>query len=303
MQNSETRLPLADESQRIALRNILMATDFSSCSEAALDYALSVARRYDAQLYVAHVVLADTFQPAPLGAEDLTASQAIRRAEQQMAELLVSGKLRGIPHRVLLGQGALWGSLEEMIRANEVDLVVVGTHGRTGMRKLVLGSVAEEIFRRAPCPVMTVGPQVSSAAPQQIDVRRILLPTDFSPASQRAAAYAFSLAQEFAARITLLHVVEESSAETARELELLRGATLERLLKSVPQEAELWCEPELAVHFGPRAERILAAAEQDGADLIVMGVRRTAHFPGHLPPATAYRVVRQAHCPVLTVQH
>jgi len=279
-----------------------MATDFSSGSDVALDYALSVVRRYDAHLYVAHVVLPDILQPTPLGIPKGEMDAFLRHAERQMCQLLVSGRLRGVPHQVLLGHGALWAVLSEMIREHEIDLVVVGTHGRTGVRKLVLGSGAEEIFRLAPCPVMTVGPQVPSQVPAEITVRRILSATDFTVASERAAAYAFSLAQEFQARITLLHVVENAGAASAHEQEALREAVLRQLRRFVPPEAEFWCELEFAVKFGAASDGILEAARERQADLIVMGVSKVGSFPGHLPPATAYKVACQAHCPVLTAR-
>lgn len=253
-------------------------------------------------LYVAHVIRTDPFQPGLPGTAKNFLSQTVRRAEQEMANLLISGVLRGVPHQVLLGQGALWESLARMIRDNDVDLVVVGTHGRTGVRKVVLGSVAEEIFRRASCPVLTVGPKVPVSAPHEIEFRRIVYAADFSPASDRAALYALSLAQEFGARITLLHAVGDSELPSPRELEAVRRSILDRLKTLVPAEAEAWCEPEFAVCFGSAADAILQNAEQPPADLIVLGVKKTASFPGHMPPGTAYRVVCQAPCPVFTVR-
>jgi nucleotide-binding universal stress UspA family protein len=296
-------MKVADSKTRVALGNILMATDFSAHSEAALRYALSVARRYDSRIYVAHIVQPEILQPVMLGSVAPSVETVVRHAEQQMADLLVSGQLRGVPHQVLLGRGSLWPVLLGMIQEHEIDLVVVGTHGRTGVQKLVLGSVAEEIFRLAPCPVMTVGPRVSGDAPEEIRLRHIVHATDFSPAGQAAAAFALSLAQEYEAQLTLLHVVEDAAGVTGREREVLREATVRKLKAMVPLEAELWCEPEYAVEFGERGERILEVTHSRGADLAVLGVRRTGNFPGHLPPATAYKVAARAHCPVLTVRN
>lgn len=294
---------LVDGKTRVALGNILMATDFSAHSTAALRFALSVARRFDSRLYVAHVVQPEILQPPMLGAVAPSVETVVRHAEQQMAELLVSGEWRGVPHQVLLGRGSLWPVLEGMIREHEIDLVVVGTHGRTGVQKLVMGSVAEEIFRLAPCPVLTVGPRVRHDAPAEIRLQHIVHATDFTPAGARASAYALSLAQEYQARLTLLHVIEDVSAESSHEAEVLREATIRKLKAMVPLEAELWCEPEYAVEFGTRADRILDVLESCGADLVVLGIRRTANSPGHLPPATAYKVAARAHCPVLTVRN
>jgi len=298
----EAPMTLVDSRTRISLRNILLATDFSAASEAALQYALAIARRYDSQIYVAHVIRPDTYQLVPPEAMSAALEQTRRYAEQQMANLLISGCLRGIPHQILLGQGELWPVLSGMLRDHEVDLIVVGTHGRTGVRKLLLGSVAEEIFRLAACPVLTVGPKVSPEVPAETELRHILYATDLTPTSERAAAHALSLAQEHQARLTLLHVVQDATEVSPGNTALINEFFRKRLQRLISEEAEEWCTPEFVVDFGPPAEVILKAAADRQTDLLVLGVRRSANFPGHLPPATAYRVVCQAHCPVLTVR-
>ncbi|HEX9760798.1 MAG TPA: universal stress protein, partial [Candidatus Acidoferrales bacterium] len=117
---------------KVLLRNILVATDFSGASDAALRYALPIARRYDAHLYVAHVIRPDAYQLVPADAMPNVLGQARRYAEQEMANVLVSGRLRGVPHEVLLKEGEIWPALLQMLEDQRVDLVVVGTHGRTG---------------------------------------------------------------------------------------------------------------------------------------------------------------------------
>jgi len=183
-----------------------------------------------------------------------------------------------------------------------VDLVVVGTHGRTGIRKLLLGSVAEEIFRLAPCPVLTVELRAHRDVPAQAVLRHILYATDFTPTAERAAAYATSLAQEHQVRLTLLHVVPEATQASRQNTGLLRTFFAKRLRQLVPPEADLRCDPQFVVEFGSPADGILKVAAEGQADLVVLGVRRSANFPGHLPPATAYQVVCQAQCAVLTVR-
>ncbi len=296
-------MTLVDSKSLVQLRNILWATDFSSSSEAALSYATSIACRYNSQVYLAHVIRPESYQLVSPEVSGVALEQTRRYAEQQMADLLVSGRLRGIPHQVLLGQGEFWGVLSGMLAKHNVDLVVVGTHGRTGARKLLLGSVAEEIFRLAPCPVLTVGPRSPRDVPTETELGHILYATDFTPSSERAAAYAFSLAQEHNARLTLLHVVKETAEMSPRSTALLQSLFGKRLRDMVPPEADLWCEPEFLVEFASPADGILKLATDRQVDLIVIGVRRTANFPGHLPPATAYQVVCQAPCPVLTVRH
>lgn len=287
---------------RISLRNILFATDFSSVSSVALNHALSIARRYDSRLYVAHVIRPDAYQLVPPEAVASVTEQAQRYAEQQMAQLLISGRLRDIPHQVLLEHGDLWPVLSFIIEKHEINLIVAGTHGRTGVRKLLLGSAAEEIFRLAPCPVLTVGPKVPSEIPAETELRGILYATDFTPLSNRATAYAFSLAQEHQAHLNLLHVVQGAADVSAPAMAKLTEFFVHQLRQIVPEEADLWCDPKFLLEFGTPADEILKAAAQHRSDLIVLGVRRSATFAGHLPPATAYKVVCQAPCPVLTVR-
>jgi nucleotide-binding universal stress UspA family protein len=286
----------------IRLRNILFATDFSSASAAALNHALSIARRYDARVYISHVIRPDAYQLVPPEAVAMASEQTRLYAEQHMAQLLVSGRLRDIPHQVLLEQGELWSTLAKLLDQHEIDLIVVGTHGRTGVRKLLLGSAAEEIFRMSHRPVLTVGPHVAGEVPMESSLHRILYATDFTTHSDRASAYALSLAQEHQAHLTLLHVVQGATDVSAPGHAKLTEFFLRQMQQMIPDEADLWCEPELRVDFGTAADEILRVASEQGADLIVLGVRRSATFAGHLPPATAYKVVCQAASPVLTVR-
>ncbi len=217
----------ADSSTLIRLRKILWATDFSPFSEAALLYALAIARRYGAQIYLAHVIWEDAFQMVVPEAVASMLKEAERHVENQMARLLVSGRFRGISHQVLILRGEIWPALSAMIEKHEIDMLIIGTHGRTDMRKLLLGSVAEQIFRLASCPVLTVGPRASGKVPEETELRQILYATDFAPTSGFAAAYALSLAQEHQAHLTLLHVMQEgahpSPEMAARMKESLTG--------------------------------------------------------------------------------
>jgi nucleotide-binding universal stress UspA family protein len=193
-----------------------------------------------------------------------------------------------------------------VVEENKIDLIVLGTRGRSGLAKFLLGSTAEEIFRKAPCPVLTVGPFSPHEPARHGEISEIVYATDFSPESVAAASYAISLAQEFQAHLTLLHVIENMHRETccAHPEELVNSSA--RLLHNlVPPEAELWCEPRFAIEEGTAAEKILDVAAQRKADLIVLGVRPPGGFPGaatHLPIATAHKVVCHATCPVLTVR-
>jgi len=288
--------------KKVSLTKILVATDFSPESERALDYALALARRYDARIYLAHIITPDPFLYAEPALAQATYEKVRQTAEQGIADILVSGKLRGIPHEVLLEEGNVWPVLERMIEKNEIDLLISGTHGRGKVQKVLIGSVAEEIFRQASCPVMTVGPHVKGETPKETDLKNILFATDFGTGAEKAAAYAFSLAEEHNARLTMLHVIQEATAFTEEGVRRQREFHTANLKKLVPAGAENWCKPEFRASFGEAAEEILTMARETNADLIVMGAKPRKSLAGHVPATIAYNVVVKAQCPVLTVR-
>lgn len=287
--------------QRVQLRSILFATDFSDNSLQAVQYAMAIARHYESKIVVAHVLVSDTYQV--ISQEPTVLTDWFRReAEEQMTDLLVSGVLRDIPHEVVMKQGSIWPALSEVVKEKEIDLIVVGTHGRTGIGKMMLGSTAEEVFRHADCPVLTVGPRVSDNPPQEANFRRIVYATDATMAPDDAAAYALSLSQEYVARLTVIHAIRETPGIWSDTHEQVQKDYLYGLRQLVPAEVESWCDPEFVVRFGDPAAEILDVANGRKADVIVLGVHGDMVLAGHRPATVAYKVVCEAHCPVLTVK-
>ena len=297
-------MPNLSTGVRIALRNVLYLTDFSKPSEAALPYAIAIAREYGASVYALHVVLPDPYADMTPGMAISLVEAQEGAAKAQMQQL--EPQLAGIPHETILARGsAVWPALEEAIEKHKIDLVAVGTRGRTGALKFLLGSVAEEIFRRSPVPVITIGPSVRRTKEGSGKFERVLFATDFT-AKSLAAAYAISFAQEHQAQLILLHVTgDRERREAAKGQRLSVAEAMHQLHQIVPPEAELWCRPEIAVEHGEPAARILEAANHRHADLIVLGIRRTAHILAatHVEAATAHQVVAHAPCPVLTVRN
>jgi nucleotide-binding universal stress UspA family protein len=184
------------ESRTIArwgLTKILVTTDFSEESNRALEYALYVARQYDARILLTHVITPDPFLFTKPSLAKANYKEVRRAAEQRIADILVSGKLRGVPHEVLLEYGNVWPVLEKLIKKNEIDLVVSGTHGCGKVQELLIGSVTKKIFWEANCAVLTVGPLWNGEAPTELELKNILFATDFGPDTEKAAAQAFSL--------------------------------------------------------------------------------------------------------------
>ena len=294
----------------ISIKNILFLTDFSEPSEVALPFATSIARGYGAKVYALHVF---TPEPNVCGAPAKLAIAAIEAGEEH-AKARVESRLVGLEHETIVDWSIdLWKAVQRTIKEHCIDLIVMGTHGRTGAEKFFMGSVAEEIFRRSPVPVLTIGPHVRSSVHTGGRFHRVLFPTDFTDASLAAAPYAISLAQENKAKLVLLHVMRTPELRNdnghdeiqKRQFELCVAAAIHQLYEIVPTDADLYYPPQSLVEYGDPAERILTLAEERSSDLIVLGVRDAAGRIGaatHLARATAHKVVAQALCPVLTVR-
>ena len=288
--------------KKVSFANILVATDFSPVSNTALDYALAIARRYDSHIFLTHVVNVDAY---PMVAPELAISsiQKLRnKAELEFGYLLESGKLRGIPHEEIVEEGTLWPTIEKVVEQNNIDLVVVGTHGAGGIKKLVIGSGAEEIFRHARLPVLTVGPSAKAEVPREEEFKNILFATDFGPGAEREAAFAFSLAQENGARLTLFNVVPYLEGYSTEAVARKREHVVRQLNELLPVEADLWCKPEFLLAIGEPVEEILKLAKKIDADLIVMGAKPRKNLAGNIPHTKASRIVAGAACPVLTIK-
>jgi nucleotide-binding universal stress UspA family protein len=304
----------------VRLKSVLIATDFSEASENPLRYALAIARHYGAKFYLAHVVSGLGFTLAGPPAAAAATEVAWRDARRLEDELVRRGALVGLHHKVIICQGDVWEELKGVIGQEHVDLVVIGTHGHRGLGKLLLGSVAEKIFRQGDCPILTVGPSCPSSfqgAPFESTrpVRPFLFATDFGEASLHALPYAIALANHFMARLMLIHVLptvplpestHRYAADDVMEMrEDARISSIRRMEEVVLHSAEPAIKPEFLVKFGPASVQILQTAKKFDVDTIIMGLRRSAHAgtATHLPWTTAYEVVCGAGCPVLTLRN
>jgi nucleotide-binding universal stress UspA family protein len=287
----------------ISIRNILFATDFSSCSEAALLHAIGVSRRHQGLLSIVSVVSGEICGDA----QPPDALYFRHAAEKKMAQLVASEMFQGIKHQEFIkeneGEGDVALVLSELMRGLQPDLAVLGTHGRGGVKKVLLGSVSEEIVYSALCPVLTVGPCVSPKPMPELALRRILCATDLLPGSVKALAYAHWLAQQEHSHLIVLHVVEMPSDSRSEDREAVSDRATTQLKQLVPLNGDL--SVDIVVKTGASAEQILRGAESQGADLIVMGSHLTSHprVAAHLPWITAHQVLCHARCPVLTVRN
>lgn len=288
---------------RIQIQNILYATDFSPMAEVASSYAAGLARRYGAKVFALHVRPLQSYGMAPPESWPALKEANELQAKEQAAHL--DGLFRDVEHVALVEEGGVWEVLANEIEERKIDLAVMGTHGREGIGKLLLGSVAESVLRRAPCPVLTIGPHVEVDPERATQMQRILFATDFSDVSHAAAAYAISLAQENQANLDMLHVFEDRKVGELVDTPELTQGTIERMRGLLPPEAQLWCEPAFLVESGHAAEQVLKTARERKADAIVIGVKRLEGnwaASDRVPWHTAHKIIVGASCPVLTVR-
>ncbi len=271
-------------SVRIDVERILCPVDLSEASARALGLAVRLAASFDARVDVLHVL-----EPPPANGQAWEPDRAVRRrASQALARLSVPLRDSGVPIEMRLLEGEPWRVIVGEAGGLPADLLVIGTHGRGGFEHLLLGSVAEKVLRRAPCPVLTVG-RAASAGP---GFRRILCALDLTGASQDTVGTALFLAHEHAERLTLLHVLEAGEAATARA----------GLAAAAPQGVRPLCPLEERVEVGKPWHVIVRVARELDADLIVMGFHSQGSTSRLLFGSTVNQVVRRAGCPVLVVR-
>jgi nucleotide-binding universal stress UspA family protein len=233
--------------------------------------------------------------------------------EQVLAEMSRSLDLAAVSPRAtpLADAGDPQATIIDQAVSKKADLIVMGTHGRRGFKRLLLGSVTEAVLREAPCPVLTVPPHASAGVADAVTFKRILCPIDFSPSALQALGFALDLARQADGRVTLLHVIEwlaeeEPRASTHFNVPEYRRYMVEdaqeRLRNLVVEESRTWVEIDDVVVFGRAHREILRAAETKPADLVVMGAQGRGGVGLALFGSTTQQIVRGSTCPVLTVR-
>jgi len=302
----------------VVIDRILCPVDLSACSRAALQQALALARWYEAKVTVLHVfrqvAVVDT-AAASLGAGIYAPPIALAEVDRAAIERRVAEFVAATPNAGGVAVHVCEGTNvrdEILHQADEMgaDLLVLGSHGLTGVKRLVLGSTAESVLRQALTPVLIVPAHAAEAQAAGVPFKRIVCAVDFKADSYRALRYAVDLAQESDARLTLLHAVEMPAVHVgAEDLAFDLASTRETVVRDarehlealVPEAARAFCTVHAEVAEGQAHEAILRLAAEDGADLIIMGGRNRDAFDVAVFGSHTQAVVRAAHCPVLTV--
>jgi nucleotide-binding universal stress UspA family protein len=287
-------------------KNILVPVDFSDFSYKAVDFAIRVGEHYGSDLTLMHVLTMFQEDSAEIsrfqGLEDFVREQekSIQKQMKEQTDLFVS---RGVNVKSVTTRAiSAADSILDIVSENAYDLIVMGTHGRTGIRHLLLGSIAEKVLRLSPTPVVTV-----HRAHEEFDIASILVLVDFSDYSKRAVGYATSIADEFKSDLAFVHVIEQEfhpslyAAGVQNVFEIdpelpERSANKLREFVGMPGNGATY-----TVLQGRAHNQIIEYAKKIEADLIVMSTRGFSGLDHVLMGSTAERVVRVADCPVLTV--
>ncbi len=285
----------------VGIHNVLIATDCSHHSSAALSYGLSFAHRYSAHAEIVYVLPTDEYALA--GPEALTAAKDAARRDV----LDLKTKLRcshsfeeDVDYRVSMLEGSAADCLLEWAREKRIDLIVVGTHGRGGLGKIILGSVAEKIFRHSSVPVLTIGPHIHRPR-EVVAAHHILAPCDLTPRSHPAVQFACALAKEHNSQLTVLHVIDHANEGMKVDPERVKQGIQGELTHILGRCAD-GVDVCYRIECGKIALTILNAASEIDSDLIVLGVRPSSGLLDRFMWPIAYELVREAACPVLTIR-
>jgi nucleotide-binding universal stress UspA family protein len=288
------------ETRPIHFKKILAATDFSLQARVALRIAARLAKQFQSRLYVLYVKPMQVYEGVFGVQEQELQMLDMERARKELhAYVGRVPEVQAIRYEEMVLCGPATDVIGDIVEKKGIDLVVVGSHGRTGLKKLALGSVAEAVVRSLHRPVLITGP---CCGRNHDALRSIVLATDIPAGSLRAVQYATSLASESGAALTIMHVLP-APAEEMQTSGMGTEQSLEKALRElVPHRLDSEKRVKIQIATGNRAEEIVNQARQDGADLIVMGVREHSALADHAPWATLSEVIQRSRCPVLAVQ-
>ncbi len=289
-------------------QRILVPTDFSETAERALDLALDLARRFAAEIHLLHVrvLLEDPHHEEEYHRE---LERLMTREDQRTREVL--GNARDATRQVVVHPHLVRGLSEaeticETVSDLGCDLVVMGTHGRRGLKHFLLGSVAERVVRSCPIPVLTVRP---SASARSLEGGRFLVPTDFSEAATTAVSTAAAWASTLGASVTLIHVIEPVIYPEFYAVDIFPDDMMDRIEERSREALDKLAREQLEelpwkveVTVGRATEAILEAANPAQHDLVVIASRGLSPIEQMLLGSVAEAVVRRSELPVLTVR-
>jgi nucleotide-binding universal stress UspA family protein len=286
----------------VQINKILCPVDFFPASEQAVAYATAMAQNYEAELLLFHAVVPvlHAAYELPLNTDKIVKAMS-EESTRRLEDLARPARKGGVEVRTIVRTGDIDDEIKRIVNKEKADFIVMGTHGRRGVEAWFMGSVTQRLLRHVPVPLLTMGASKrGDVTPPAI--RRILVTTDFSDGTADAMAYAFSIAQECQARVTVMHVINDVAIDLSGKYRdpLVRGIE-EELGRLIPEEAKPWCDIRTRVEIGLPYRAILKTLEREKIDLLVMNIHGKGMLDRALLGSTAERVVRGAGCPALLI--
>ncbi len=299
MQHQAKEPALHLETSPIHIKGILVATDMSDQSTKVLKISAHLARQLHARLHVLHAIPPQVYVPGGAGLAPVLQEIDVQQAEAALHNYLARvGELRTLKHEEIVLSELVTDAISDAVESKGIDLVIMGSHGRSGLGKIVLGSNAEAAVRHLRCPALIVGPHSLTS---HRSLKSIVLATKLPAESLRAAQYAMSIIKALGGSAHIVHVLPKAGW-SADAIEVAKQAARAQLGQLVPADAEIARNVHLEVAVGNTAEQIIANAIACKAGLIVMGVHEDGILADHAPWATLSEVIHAAHCPVLAVR-
>ena len=324
---------------RIKPKKIMCAIDFSDFTNIILSYGKSLTSEFGSTLYLCHIV-SGAVMVSSLGHSYFTytdmESDRIRYAKDRLEKIAAEFD---IECKIIVSSGHAADEINETARGNNVDMVIAATHGGSGIKRFLIGSVTDRLIKILTCPLLVLHARENhlvSPVEERIKLKRILVGCDFSPDSRLAFDYALSLAQEFQTQLYLAHVIrpaehtrlsasdymeiqggdytrwarseyldlqKDATTEDGKEKSNLSSRLEKQLSSMVPEESRNWCTPVTIQLEGQPYKELINFAEQKKVDMIVLGVHGYSLLEKFLVGSTTDRVISQASCSVLVVRH
>ena len=284
-----------------SFNKVLLATDFSAASQAAFQTALDVCTAFQASLSILHVFEYTDAVPPETGGQLLELDSFYESARSSLDRLVQEARRSGVACEAAMGSGIPSVTIRETITSNAIDLAILGTNALHGFERLVFGSTAEVVLRKASCPVLTVGPQASNPPRADQIKSPVVFATDFHLTTTHAICYAAAICKATRSPLHCLHVLPRTLEGGSRRHITLQIMT--EALKHVASESGTTIDPPVcAITYGSEiSTAVVDYARQQKAKLIVLGVRQASMVTSHVPAHIAYRIITEASCPVLTM--
>jgi len=281
---------------QVMCKEILVASDLSEVSENALGYAKSIAKRFGSHILLVHTSPAVNAIPIPQGGWVQDRSEA--HVEEQLEAAGIALRAEGFLADAVNAHGSVKNEIEFLANSHHADLIVLGTHGRRGLNRLIFGSEAEAVTRSAACPVLTVGPSASPAPPGAWIPKNILCAISLDPRGVEAATYGFTLSDSLGADFALVSVVDRAHSSDEKAWQIFERA----FAQALPDGDIRRCKVHHLRTSEKTADKIIDVAKTFKADLIVMGAKGPSLAATHLHAGVVTQVLVNARCPVLTIR-